>query len=201
MSYHDSIEATRYKFDDTKVLLHQFLTDIGCHNITINYASTAQQEDGCSCGIFVLAGIIMHIYNRQSTLHRHEVSCFRRELFYSVLRNRLSTEHSLKTLGTHKRTLLHLYADNRTKQRRTNDSSTSIPGNKVNPTGKRTRDQALITDLFKLKSPIPSDGSVDPYIKRAKPEQGRETIISKHKKRKITKKLQLKEGIYPKTYD
>lgn len=93
--YHDSIEAMRYKFDDCRTPLNQFLTGIGCKDISYNYAQTAQQEDGCSCGIFVLAGIIMHINNRQlQPLHRHDVSCFRRELFQSVLLHRLNIDQT-----------------------------------------------------------------------------------------------------------
>ncbi len=141
----------RNKFEDFQTLLHQFHTDIGCNNIIFNYAKTAQQEDGCSCGIFVLAGILVHIYiyNRQpNPFYSNDVSCLRRELFHSVLLSRLSIEQSLKALGTHKRPQTPMLLESRTKQRQNNNDSTLLaPSSSLLTTTlrKRSWEQSLIT--------------------------------------------------------
>jgi hypothetical protein len=217
VSYHDSIDALRHKFEEMQSLLHQFLTELGYKNIMFLYGQVAQQEDGCSCGIFALAGVISQISNTHLTVFNPErVSAFRKALFYSIVQNRLSKDTLLAAVGSRKRSLLglmegHRRLDNNSKIRRPNDR---LSWNLNNPStstslaaasnGKRSLAQSLITDIFKSTRLMPCKDSDDNHIKRTRtnstgnPEQ---ECDLKSTKRKLTKKLKLKEGIFPKTYD
>lgn len=65
---------------------------------------------------------------------------------------------------------------------------------------KRFFEQSLITDMFKPTTS--NQNPEDKHPKKAKMElKGKHIGLNKNKKRKLTKKLKLKEGIYPKTYD
>jgi Ulp1 family protease len=205
VSYHDSIDAMRVKFEETQPLIHQFLTALGCNNITFINGRTAQQEDGCSCGIFTIAGIIAHINNTQLTLNKQDVACFRKSIFYSIVQNRL--DPSLTAVETRKRPQINLREDN-TKRLRINDCAprqshlhlnSNIPSSSNE---KRSWTQSLITDSFKSE-PFTSEDAGE-QIKRTKintTEVSTYRSTSKTTKRKLTKKLKLKEGIYPKTFD
>jgi hypothetical protein len=217
VSYHDSIDALRHKFEEMQHSLHQFLTELGCKNIRFLYGQVAKQEDGCSCGIFALAGIISQISNTHLTAFNTEgVTAFRKALFHSIVQNRLSLDTLLAAVGSRKRSPIvlmegHRRLDNISKIRRPNDR---LSWNLNNPStstslaaasnGKRTLAQSLITDSFKTTRLIPCKDPDDNHTKRTRtnsignPEQ--ESTL-KFIKRKLTKKLKLKEGIFPKTYD
>jgi hypothetical protein len=181
--------------------LHQFLTGIGLSDISFSHASTPQQEDCCSCGIFVLAGILAHILDKQlNAFPQHVVTCFRKELFYSILQNKLIIQQTLIILGTRKRHQSPTFWGHKRKKRRKKDGILPAISICSSTSTKRPLAQSLITDIYKSTN---SEGKNTKRTK-LKPDNHPNHDMSKikdRKKRKLTKKIKLKEGIFPKTYD
>ncbi len=134
-----------------------------------------------------------------------DVACFWKTIFYSIVQNRL--DPSLTAVGTRKRPQIDLREAN-TKQRRINDCAPRHShchfslNSSISPSSNGKRSKSLISDSFKPEAITPEDaGDQIKRIKINSIEIPTYRSTSKPKKRKLTKKLKLKEGIYPKTYD
>ena len=110
-------------------------------------------------------------------------------------------QQSLNTIGIRKIALAPLLMPNSPKHRRTTDS---LPNNRCSSNlinNKRSLEQTLITDTFKP----PYHGNPEGNTKRFKSQEYNTNQGPKPKlrdtKRKKSKKIKLKEGIFPKTYD
>ena len=92
--------------------------------------------------------------------------------------------------------------ENRTKHRRKNNDFPAIRTSSNLPTAtlrKRSWEQSLITDIFKPAPPTPRADEEENHPKKAK--MAHKTMdLKQTKKRKFTKKLKLKEGIYSSQY-
>ena len=96
ISYHDSIWTLNFYFERLKEPLAAFLGILGISNISSHYAMVPQQEDGCSCGIFTIAGILAHVHNTPIfEFHTGHVACCRANLLRSIIECKLIIHHSL----------------------------------------------------------------------------------------------------------
>ena len=224
IKYHDSLAPLQHHFQQFTQPLATFLTTLGLSSIAFEYANTPQQDDGCSCGAFALAGILAHA---NDTIFSHfaprHVTCFRRDMYHSILTGTLLMHFTLskraQTQGeapedevikhpllrtdrasppTLKRTLSEEWQESTKFLRRT------------------TPTQGLITDTFfprrhdsstygyKRSSSFTND---TPPQKKAKNTAAELhfTIPGPHPKlhnnRKKTKKDRLRSGIFPKVID
>ena len=76
--------------------LAAFLGTLGIYNISFRYAMVPQQEDGCSCGIFTLAGILAHVHNTPFfEFNTGHVSCCHHDLLWSIIECKLIINYSL----------------------------------------------------------------------------------------------------------
>ena len=203
VSYHDSIDSMKYHFEQYKNPLLKFLTKLGCNNISFNFFQTGQQEDGCSCGIFAIAGIITHIHNlAQLTLNKKDISCLRKDFFHSILLNKLFIHSPMMFSTTLKRKSTYLHApkskypkkDIRKASLVLTDLHYGCKDIIVSSANQRKRNhstQKLITDTFKLIDQSLNDDSIELPSNKDIPLISIQPSSEKtmNKKRKLTKKL------------
>ena len=83
-------------FERLKAPLAAFLGTLDIYNISFHYAMVPQQEDGCSSGIFTIAGILAHVRNTPFLeFHTGHVACCRAVLLRSIIECKLIIHYSL----------------------------------------------------------------------------------------------------------
>ena len=84
--------------------LATFLFTLGLSSISFECVNTPQQEDGCSCGAFALAGVLAHA---NGTLFNHftprHVTCFRSDMCHSIQTGTLIMHFTLANRAQAKR--------------------------------------------------------------------------------------------------
>ena len=199
VSYHDSIQALAFNFDQFIQPITDFLRGLNISGkIEFSVAPNPQQMDGHSCGVYALAGMLALAHgNTHWTLPANQTACMRQDVCQSIIDVTLITHHSLHD-ASHIPEALNVVEPKET-----------VPNSK-----RKHFTQGLITDSFKRYRESTSVGQQglkrtpppieDPPSKRARQDAIRNdtTRIQKPLQtgtpRKTNKKERLKNAIFSK---